>query len=109
MKRDQILAALQPATHEVSVAGGALVVRLKDLTVRERDGWRSACANDDGTLKADWLLHLLHLAVHDGDGQRLWATPAEVDGPDALISELAQAVLKANGLAADSQKEAAGN
>jgi hypothetical protein len=109
VNRQEIFAALAPAMHEVAVAGGAVVVQLKDLTVRERDAWRQACAQDDGSLRPDWLLHLLHLAVHDGEGQRLWATPGEVDGPDAIISALATEVLKANGLAADSQKEAAGN
>lgn len=109
MNREAILAALQPTFQEVQAAGGAVVVQVKDLTVREREAWRTASAGEDGQLKPDWLLQLLSLAVHDGDGAKLWPTAADVDGPDAIISELAQAVLRQNGLAADSQKEAQGN
>ena len=109
MNRDQILAALQPTFQQAEAAGGALRVQVKDLTVREREAWRAASAAEDGALKSDWLLQLLALAVHDEAGQRVWHTAGEVDGPDSVISELAQQVLRINGLAGDSQKDAQGN
>jgi len=109
MDRNQILAALQPASHQVSIRDGAISFHIKDLTVRERDAWRTACTKDDGSLRPDWLLHLLHIAVLDESGQPVWDSIDAVDGPDAIVSEMASHVLRINGLAQDSQKDAQGN
>lgn len=107
MQRDAILALLQPAYEAIEVQG--IKLKVKHLTVREREVWRAASTKDDGSLKADWLLQLLALAVHDEACQPVWPDLASVDGPDGIISDMAKEVLRINGLAADSQKEAQGN
>jgi hypothetical protein len=108
VNREQILAALAPSFKSVEVADGKLQLKIKDLTVRERESWRAASAEGEG-LKSDWLLRLLHLAVYTVDGEQLWQQVEDVDGPDSLISAISEVVLKVNGLASGSQKEAMGN
>jgi hypothetical protein len=108
VNREQVLALLAPSFHPVEVADGRLQLKVKDLTVRERETWRAASADGEG-LKQDWLLRLLHLAVYTVDGEQLWPAIEDVDGPDSLISAISEVVLKVNGLASGSQKEAMGN
>ena len=106
--KESLKALLAPRSSSYELAEG-LSVQIRELSLKERILWRAESVKEDGSLKDDWVSHLLYLSVRDMDGDRIWESAAEVDGSESVLGRLLEAVQRINGLAADSNKEAQGN
>jgi hypothetical protein len=106
--KDSLKAILAPKVEPFELGPGA-AVKIKELSLKERIAWRAASVLEDGKLSDDWIAQLLFRAVQDEAGDPLWASAEEVDGSESVLGRLLEACQKANGLAADSSKEAQGN
>lgn len=105
---DALKALLAPKQAQHELAPG-VVLRIKELSLRERISWRASSVKEDGSLAEDWIAQLLVRAVLDEQGNQLWESAADVDGSESVLGKLLELCQAINGLAADSNKVAGGN
>ena len=107
--RNELMAILKPNQADLELAAGILV-RIKELSLKERIKWRESALESDGkTLKSDWIQSLLVLTVFDLEDKPIWDSVDQVDGSEAIISKLLKMVQDVNGLSSDSVDEAEKN
>jgi hypothetical protein len=105
----KLKALLMPKKHLHEIADG-VHVQIKELSLKERIEWRKAAIAEDGdSLKDDWIQALLHLAVLDEDGSKVWESADEVDGSEEIIKKILELVQDVNGLKSESVDEAEKN
>jgi hypothetical protein len=104
----KLKALLAPKTSVVELGEDVKVV-IKELSLRERINWRVECINENGDLKPDWMAHLLHVAVLQESGAKVWDKPEEVDGSEAVLADLLKKVQEVNKMTSDAVEEASGN
>jgi len=104
--RASILDALKAKAVPLELPGG-VQVRIREMSVRERLQWRRECMQGE-ELSDDWALWVVqHCTLLPDSDEQLWASVAEVDGTEAVLSVLIREVLQVNGLREGAVREAA--
>jgi hypothetical protein len=105
--KPELKALLAPKQQVMELAPG-VEVRIKELSLKERIKWRASVL-DGETLKPEWVQSLLQAAVMDLDGEPIWAAVDEVDGSEAILTQLLKMVQAVNGLNTEAVDSAEGN